>query len=115
MAQTTPLAAAPVSAPADEAARAVSELSYGGEIQGEAGKAQASVRNIGNRTFYRRQNQWIDSTVTSTQQQNARKIKQFSKDYFELANRFGRSLSQYLIMDEAVILNLGGQAYLIEP
>ncbi|MGO9113008.1 MAG: VIT domain-containing protein [Thermoguttaceae bacterium] len=108
-------AAAATSAPAAEAAKAVSELSYGDEIQGEADKAQESVRNIGNRTFYRRQNQWIDSQVTPTQQQNARKIKQFSKDYFDLASRHGRSMSQYLAMDEAVILNLDGQAYLIEP
>jgi Ca-activated chloride channel homolog len=53
--------------------------------------------------------------VTVKQQQNARKIKQFSKEYFDLANRYGRSMSQYLAMDEAVVLNLDGQAYLIEP
>jgi len=98
-----------------EAAKAAGELSYGGEIQAEAEKAQESVRNVGNRTFYRRQNQWVDSQVTVTQQQNARKIKQFSKEYFDLANRYGRSMSQYLAMDEAVMLNLDGQAYLIEP
>ncbi len=109
------MAAKPVSAPAAEAAKATGELSYGREIQTEADKAQASVRNIGNRTFYRRQNQWIDSQVTPAQQQNARKIKQFSQEYFDLANRYGRSMSQYLAMDEAVILNLDGQAYLIEP
>jgi Ca-activated chloride channel family protein len=103
------------SAPMAEAAKAAGELSYGGEIQKEAEQAQESVRNIGNRTFYRRQNQWVDSQVTPTQQQNARKVKQFSKDYFDLANRFGRTMSQYLAMDEAVVLNLDGQAYLIEP
>ena len=103
------------SAPMAEAAKAAGELSYGGEIQKEAEQAQATVRNIGNRTFYRRQNQWVDSQVTPAQQQNARKVKQFSKDYFDLANRFGRAMSQYLAMDEAVVLNLDGQAYLIEP
>ena len=105
----------PASAPVAEAAKAAGELSYGGEIQEEADKAQESVRNIGNRTFYRRQNQWVDSQVTPTQQQNARKVKQFSKEYFDLANRYGRTMSQYLAMDEAVMLNLDGQAYLIEP
>jgi hypothetical protein len=107
--------AGPASAPIAEAAKATGELSYGGEIQAEADKAQESVRNIGNRTFYRRQNQWVDSQVTPTQQQNARKIKQFSQAYFDLAHHYGRSMSQYLAMDEAVLLNLGGQAYLIEP
>ncbi len=104
-----------LSAPAAEAAKATGELSYGSEIQSEADKAQVSVRNIGNRTFYRRQNQWVDSQVTAAQQQNARKIKQFSQEYFDLAKRYGRSMSQYLAIDEAVVLNLDGQAYLIEP
>jgi Ca-activated chloride channel family protein len=111
------------SAPADapllardaEASKATGELAYGGEVQKEADKAQESVRNVGNRTFYRRQNQWIDSQVTPAQQQKALKIKQFSKEYFDLANRYGHTLSQYLVMDEAVVLNLDGQAYLIEP
>ena len=98
-----------------EAEKAAADLSYGGEIREEAGKAQESVRNIANRTFYRRQNQWVDSQVTPTQQQNARKVKQFSQEYFDLAKRYGRSMSQYLAMDDAVILNLDGQAYLIEP
>jgi Ca-activated chloride channel family protein len=116
-----PSASAPMALPAEqaahaaEAAKATGELSYGGEVQGEADKAQESVRNIGNRTFYRRQNQWVDSQVTPTQQQNARKIKQFSQEYFDLANRYGHTMSQYLAMDEAVVLNLDGQAYLIEP
>jgi hypothetical protein len=90
-------------------------LSYGGEVQAEADKAQANVRNVGNRTFYRRQNQWIDSQLNATQQQNARRVKQFSKEYFDLANRYGRTMSQYLAMDEPVMLNFDGQAYLIEP
>ena len=90
-------------------------MSYGDDIKKEAETAQATVRNVGNRTFYRRQNQWVDSQVTTTQQQNARKVKQFSQEYFDLANRFGRSMSQYLAMDEAVMINLEGQAYLIEP
>jgi len=105
----------PVSASAAEAAKATGELSYGGEIEKEAGQVQESVRNVGNRTFYKRQSQWIDSQVTPAQQQNARRVKQFSKEYFDLANRYGRSMSQYLAMDEPVMLNLEGQAYLIEP
>ena len=115
LAPGSPASLASESAPQMEAAKAVGELSYGGEIQSEAEQAQTAVRNVGNRTFYRRQNQWVDSQVTSVQQQNARKVKQFSKEYFELANRYGRSMSQYLAMDEAVMLNLDGQTYLIEP
>ncbi len=110
-----PISGLQLSAPAAEAAKASSELSYGKDVEQEAEQAQASVRNVGNRTFYRRQNQWVDSQLTAAQQQNARRVKQFSKEYFDLANRYGRTMSQYLAMDEPVMLNFDGQAYLIEP
>jgi Ca-activated chloride channel homolog len=102
-------------AAADQANAAGKELSYGGQVQAEARAAETNVRNIGNRTFYRRQNQWVDSQVTATQQTNARRVKQFSHEYFDLARRHGRALSQYMAFDEPVILNLGAETYLIEP
>ena len=71
--------------------------------------------NIGNRTFFRRNGQWVDSQVTKEQEANARRVKQFSDEYFELARTHGRRLSQYLVFDEPVLLNLDNQAYLIEP
>jgi Ca-activated chloride channel family protein len=109
------LPAPAASAPALAAAEAGGELSYGKDLAKEAEQAQSSVRNVGNRTFYRRQNQWVDSQLTDKQQKNARHVKQFSKEYFDLANRYGRTMSQYLAMDEPVMLNMDGQAYLIEP
>jgi Ca-activated chloride channel homolog len=81
----------------------------------EAKAAQQNVRNIGNRTFFRRDGQWVDSQVTEQQEQSARRVKQFSDEYFELARTEGRRLSQYLVFDEPVLLNLDNQAYLIEP
>jgi Ca-activated chloride channel family protein len=105
----------PAAAPAEAAKAASSELSYGKDVEKEAEHAQTSVLNVGNRTFYRRQNQWIDSQLSAAQQQNVRRVKQFSKEYFELANRYGRTMSQYLAMDDPVMLNMDGQAYLIEP
>jgi Ca-activated chloride channel family protein len=105
----------PAAAPALAAADAAGELSYGKDLAKEAEQAQSSVRNVGNRTFYRRQNQWVDSQLTDKQQQSARRVKQFSREYFDLANRYGRTMSQYLAMDEPVMLNMDGQAYLIEP
>ena len=78
--------------------------------------AKQTVRNIGNRAFYLRNKQWIDSTLTEKQQKNPKqRIKQFSDEYFALAKRFGRGMSQYLTFDEPVIVNLDGQSYLIEP
>lgn len=73
------------------------------------------VRNIGNRTFYQRQGRWTDSQVTKSQESQAVRIKQFSDDYFALAKKHGRTLSQYMVFDEPVLLNLAEQTYLIEP
>ncbi len=81
----------------------------------EAQDVASNVRNVGNRAFYRRQGQWIDSRLNEAQQAQARRIKQFSPEYFELARRQGRELSQYLAFDEPVLLDVQGQAYLIEP
>jgi Ca-activated chloride channel homolog len=74
-----------------------------------------NIRNVGNRTFYQRKGRWVDSQVSDKQEQNAKQIKQFSDEYFELAGRHGRTLSQYLVFDEPVLVNLDNQAYLIEP
>ena len=53
--------------------------------------------------------------MTKKQAANARRIKQFSDEYFKLAETNGRRLSQYLVFDEPVLLNLDDQTYLIEP
>lgn len=84
------------------------------EADREAAGAAASVRNVGNRAFYRRQGQWMDSTITSQQEPQARRVKQFSDEYFALANRYGRQFTQYAVFDEPVMVNVAGQAYLIE-
>jgi Ca-activated chloride channel family protein len=85
------------------------------EAKRESVVVQQNVRNIGNRTFFRRDNQWVDSRVTKEQETNARRVRQFSDEYFELANRHGRAMSQYMAFDEPVLLNFGSEAYLIEP
>jgi len=85
------------------------------EAEGELGAAVQTVRNIGNRAFYRRDGRWVDSTVTEEQEKTPIRIKQFSDEYFELARQHGRDLSQYMVFDEPVLVNLEEQAYLIEP
>ncbi len=119
-------AAAPMAEGAFDAARgirAAAKPSPGGgglaleadRAEGELHQAAETIRNVGNRAFYRRQGQWVDSTLNDKQQQNVQRVKQFSKEYFELARRNGRAMSQYLVFDEPVMVNLEGQAYLIEP
>jgi Ca-activated chloride channel family protein len=96
-------------------AGSLSGVHFAKEAEKEAEAAQQNVRNVGNRTFFRRDNQWVDSQVTKEQESKAQRIKQFSDDYFALARRHGRTISQYLVFDEPVLLNLENQAYLIEP
>lgn len=74
-----------------------------------------TVRNVGNKAFYRRNQQWVDATVTEEMEQNARRVVQFSDEYFSLAARYGKRLAQYLVFDEPVLVHLDGECYLIEP
>ncbi|MBN1589746.1 MAG: VWA domain-containing protein, partial [Pirellulales bacterium] len=85
------------------------------KAESEVQTAGQTIRNVNNRTFYLREKQWVDSTLTEKQQKSPTRIKQFSDEYFELARRHGRTVSQYLVFDEPVLLSVEGQAYLIEP
>ena len=42
-------------------------------------------------------------------------MKQFSDEYFRLADRHGKKLSQYLVFDEPALVNLEGTVYRIDP
>ena len=77
--------------------------------------AVQTVRNVGNKAFYRKNEQWIDSTVTEEMERHAQRVAQFSDEYFALAARHGKRLAQYLVFDEPVLVNLDGECYLIEP
>jgi Ca-activated chloride channel family protein len=81
----------------------------------ELTEAVQTVRNIGNRAFYYRNGQWVDSQVTDEQQKKPIRIKQFSDEYFALARRHGRDFTQYMVFDEPVLVSLEDRAYLIEP
>ena len=107
------------SAPAEEMfrfdSRAAAAIPFFGKADRESKQAAQNVRNIGNRTFFRRNGQWVDSRVTKEQESSLRRVKQFSDEYFELAGTHGRRLSQYMVFDEPVLLNIDDRAYLIEP
>lgn len=83
--------------------------------QDAAGDLQVleGVRKIGQKTFFRKKDQWQDSTVTTEQAKQAIRVVQFSDEYFELAAKHGGTLAKYLAFDEPVLVSLGGQAYLI--
>lgn len=79
--------------------------------------AKQNVQQIANRAFYYRGNdkRWIDSTVTEAMEKNAQRVKQFSADYFRLVDKHGKKLSQYLVLDEPMLVNLDGEVVFIDP
>jgi Ca-activated chloride channel family protein len=85
--------------------------------QDEEGEVQVleAVRNVGQKTYFRKNNQWEDSTVTPEQAKNAIRVTQYSKEYFELASAHGGTLAKYLAFDEPVLVNLGTKTYQIDP
>jgi Ca-activated chloride channel family protein len=108
-------AAAALRSITSESARTALGSGFSADADKEIAAVGQNIRNVGNRTFYQRNGRWVDSLVSHQQQQNAKRIKQFSDEYFELVRRYGRSLAQYLVFDEPVLLNFDNQAYLIEP
>ena len=74
-----------------------------------------TVRNIGQKSFFRKKTLWRDSTVTAKQEKRAIRITQYSRQYFDLANSNGGTLAKYLVFHEPVLINFGKQTYLIEP
>lgn len=77
---------------------------------------QQNVRNIQNRTFFYKENQWVDTSMTETQQKAApRNVKQFSDEYFELVKKYGQDITPFLVFDEPVLLCVADEVILVEP
>ncbi|HJZ96507.1 MAG TPA: hypothetical protein VKE70_08365, partial [Candidatus Solibacter sp.] len=74
-----------------------------------------NVRQIGQKAFFRKSGAWQDSTVTDAQARSAINVKQFSKEYFDLAASHGGTMAQYFAFTEPVLVNLAGKTYRIEP
>jgi len=75
----------------------------------------ATVRRIGQKTFFRKGDRWMDSAVTKTQEKAAVRVVQFSDAYFKLAANADGRLAKYLNFSEPVVLNLGKKTYQIDP
>lgn len=95
---------------AASAGRAVLAQDAEGEVQ-----VLDTIRNVGQKTFFRKEQQWQDSTVTPEQAKNAIRVVQFSKEYFDLAASHGGTLAKYIAFDEPVLVNLGPRTYQIDP
>lgn len=73
------------------------------------------VRTVNGRTFFNKNDQWIDSTISETQlaPENQTVIKLFSDEYFDLMSRHD-DLAAWLSLGGTQIVNLDGKAYRFE-
>ena len=69
------------------------------------------VQTIGRKTFFRQQNRWVESGISTERQQQAIKIERYSDAYFELVRRHANDVAKYLTIDEPVTLELDGKVY----
>ena len=106
-----PMAAAP------EASQAKAEqMAAFDQMVAKADPASLHLPNQwGGQTFYYKNGQWQDSTVTEAQLKNPKVIAQFSDEYFELAKTLRSDQMVWLSQSEPVLLNHRGMTYLIEP
>ena len=82
---------------------------------GQEQAVQKKVRQIGSKSFYFKDNRWIDSTVRPEEDARARHIRQFSDDFFKLARSQSAELNQYLTFTEPVTIKLAETVYRIDP
>ncbi len=85
------------------------------EAQQLARNVQTRLRQLGSKTFYFKDNHWVDSTVQPAEETRARKIRQFSDEFFTLSRSQSAELNQYLTFAEPVTVKLAGTVYRIEP
>ncbi|MDB5353234.1 MAG: uncharacterized protein JWN86_4481 [Planctomycetota bacterium] len=110
------LATGPASAsPKARAMRApVGGGGLGGQPSAPMGAATARMRQIGGKTFFRKDNRWVDASVKPDADAKATVVEQFSEAYFELARKQTAEMNQYLTFEEPVTVELDGKVYRIE-
>jgi Ca-activated chloride channel homolog len=74
-----------------------------------------NVRQLGAKTFYRKDNRWVDSAVKPADEAKALVITQFSDEYFTLVRSQSAEENQYLTFDEPVTVELRGNVYRFDP
>jgi Ca-activated chloride channel family protein len=77
-----------------------------------------SVRQVGNKTFYRRDGAWIDSLLADKDTKALEKatvVEQFSDDFFALLRSQSADDTPYFTFDEPVTVALKGQVVRIVP
>lgn len=94
---------------------AIAESKPEAEVLSEGVAIAPTVRQAGAKIFYRRQQRWVDSTVTPEEDKHAIVIRQFSDEFFELARTQKAEFNQYLAFEEPVTVKLEDKVYRFDP
>jgi len=77
----------------------------------QAEKNMANVRNVGSKTFYNKNNQWVDGSLDAKTAKNVVKVRMYSDEYFKLAKGQSAEFNQYLSVGENVVVVINNVAY----
>jgi Ca-activated chloride channel homolog len=100
----------------DHARRGRMTAKLGGADSAGASQALAeNVRQIGAKTFYWKNNRWVDSSVKPEEDSKAIVIVQLSDEYFKLAGSQKAEYNQYFSQSEPVTVELEGKVYHVDP
>jgi Ca-activated chloride channel family protein len=81
------------------------------DVESQQQVVARNVIAVGRKTFFRRGDKWVDSAVSDDEAAKARKVERFTREYFDLAQRHGKHVAQYMSIDEPVVVKLGDEVY----
>jgi Ca-activated chloride channel family protein len=84
------------------------------DAEGRDGVAE-TVRRVGAKTFYFKDDGWLDADLGPGDLAQAIAIRQFSDAFFDLARAQSAEQNQYLTFAERVTVKLAGRVYRIDP
>jgi len=70
-----------------------------------------NIISIGRKTFFRRGDRWVDSAVDEEEERSALQIERYSREYFDLVDRHGKHVAQYLAIEDPNVIKLEDQVY----
>jgi Ca-activated chloride channel homolog len=87
------------------------------EYSDVSGKVQTveTVKNVGGRAFYYRNNQWVDGTLTEKELGAAKEVRQFSDEWFALSRQNSSEMNALMSFNQQVAVKLNGEVYRIVP
>ena len=72
---------------------------------------QSTIRQVGSKTFFKRENRWVDVDIKPEEEAKATVIEQFTDAYFTLAKSQSAANNQYLTFDDDVLVKLDGKVF----